>query len=271
MKKPCGRVPQALRIAGASVLLVLAALCALFACLPGNNGASVCILLVLAAAAAVPGALLLRAFLRRGVRTKTPQECAQRQAEKARLSALEAQNREKWEIQHRADRAKKRAVRQEKRFLRAAERADARKARELERNTVSLPLLHGLPLPKRTVCTIAFAEDLVRIYANGAQFSLPAERVLDVHVQKEQRQQTQYVSSAGGAVAGAKIGGAFGAMLGGRIQPKTIFSVRYLLVLTYQKGAGVSYLAFSIPKGHRRIRRLARRFCPEGRPASFSL
>ena len=261
---------QPLRVAGASVLLVLAALCVLFACLPGNNGASVGILLVLAAAAAVPGVLLLHRFLR-GLRRQPPCTRAEAEASKARLAALEAQNREEWAAQHRADRAKKRAVRQEKRFLRAAERADARKARELERNTVSLPLLHGLPLPKRTVCTIAFAEDLVRIYANGAQFSLPAERVLDVHVQKEQRQHTQYVSSAGGAIAGAKIGGAFGAMLGGRIQPKTIFSVRYLLVLTYQKGAGVSYLAFSIPKGHRRIRRLARHFCPEGRPASFSL
>ena len=53
---------QPLRVAGASVLLVLAALCVLFACLPGNNGASVGILLVLAAAAAVPGVLLLRRF-----------------------------------------------------------------------------------------------------------------------------------------------------------------------------------------------------------------
>lgn len=271
MKKPCGRVSQTLRIAGASVLLFFAALCVLFMCLPGNNGASVCILLVLAAAAAVPGICLLRAFLRWGMFAKTPQQRAEKRREKAALSALEAQNRAQWEAQHEADLAEKRAVRQQKSVLRADYRAAERKAREDERNTLFLPLVHGLPLPKRTPCTVTFSEDGVRIFASGVEFSLPMERILNVRIQKERRQRTQYVSSAGGAVAGAKIGGALGAALGGRIQPRTIFWVRYFLILTYRKEKRVSYLAFSIPQKRWRAKRLVRRFCPNGAPAPFSL
>lgn len=103
----------------------------------------------------------------------------------------------------------------------------------------------GLPLPENTMCQIYSTPYGIQIVANGQQFNLAKEKILDVCIKSEAEIQKQYVSSAGGAVGGALLFGPIGAMIGGRVKEKKTVQYRNFLIFTYQKEPAITdYIAF---------------------------
>lgn len=107
-------------------------------------------------------------------------------------------------------------------------------------------LLHtaGLPIPERTLCQLYSYPDRIEINANGTQFTLMKSKITNVSMTTDVEIQKQYVSSAAGAVGGAMLFGAVGALIGGRVKEKKINDVRTYLIFTYEKNNSVDYIAF---------------------------
>ena len=116
-----------------------------------------------------------------------------------------------------------------------------------------LPTLHvsGLPLLESEYCRIFFEEDGIIITTMGAyrkQFSLAYNKIVDFQLQSKKNVETTLVSNPGGAIAGAMLFGAPGAMLGGKAKKKEIISFENFLVVTYKKDNDLENLHFQLWK-----------------------
>ena len=109
------------------------------------------------------------------------------------------------------------------------------------------PHLAGLNLPDNIKCKVYCLRSRIVIEALGQEYSLPVERIVDVSTMSKTDVQKQYVSDAGGAVAGGMAMGPIGAMLGGGVREKTILNVSKFLVFTYMgnNGERVKYIVFN--------------------------
>lgn len=105
----------------------------------------------------------------------------------------------------------------------------------------------GLPIAEGLTCTILSYSDRLDITSGTTHITLNKSKITDMCVKKETDIQKQYVSSAGGAVGGALLFGAAGALIGGMAHKKTIRSTSNYLIITYKKETGsISYLAFRV-------------------------
>lgn len=123
--------------------------------------------------------------------------------------------------------------------------------------TINCKLKHtyGLPVMQNTKCRITGTVKGIQIFAQGTSFMIERNKIVDVSKQKEIQTSTQQVSSAGGAVAGALMFGALGAMVGGRAKSKKITTRTNYLVITYKKDDSIQYIAFEyLPKAQQLIR-----------------
>ncbi|MCL2627113.1 MAG: hypothetical protein FWD44_00235 [Oscillospiraceae bacterium] len=111
---------------------------------------------------------------------------------------------------------------------------------------VVLPHTAGLPVAEKTTCTIYYCEDNIEINASGVQFRLDLSKIHDISIKTDIEIQKQLVSSAGGAVGGAMLFGAFGALMFGRIKKGQIKTVSHYLIFTYSTDSGVDYIAFEL-------------------------
>ena len=68
----------------------------------------------------------------------------------------------------------------------------------------------------------------------------------DVCVKTNVEIQKQYVSSVGGAVAGAVVFGPLGAMIGGRAKEKKSKEFHQYLIFTYESDGEVKYVGFEV-------------------------
>lgn len=109
-----------------------------------------------------------------------------------------------------------------------------------------LQLVGGLNLPEGTTCTTKCYDDKIDFSANGQDFSLSTDKLIDVSVMTTREIQQQYVSSIGGAVAGAVLLGPLGAILGGAAQKKNIRRNQKYLTFTYLSGEETKYIVFDI-------------------------
>lgn len=110
---------------------------------------------------------------------------------------------------------------------------------------VSVPCVAGLPVPEKTLAQIYYFDDRVEIDAGGTEYSLTLDRVRQIGIQTSVEQQTQVVSSVGGAVLGAAVAGPLGAAVGGRAKEKQTRSTSSYLVIHYiGKGGAPAYIAF---------------------------
>ena len=91
----------------------------------------------------------------------------------------------------------------------------------------------GLDLPEGVKCALRYEPDRLRVSAMGHDFTLAHEKVRAAGVLTCKDVQRQYVSSAGGAVAGAMLLGPLGAALGGGVHRKNIRTRERLLVFAY--------------------------------------
>jgi hypothetical protein len=136
---------------------------------------------------------------------------------------------------------------------RARKKAKKAVKKEMEsRNaTLSASLKHfaGLPIPENTLCQVYSTPSRIEIIANGQQFNLAKEKIIDVSITTNTEIQKQLVSSTGGAVGGALLFGAVGALIGGRTKTKEIKQVKSYLIFTYQKESETEYVGFDISLG----------------------
>lgn len=110
-----------------------------------------------------------------------------------------------------------------------------------------LRLVGGLfDLPQGTICKVVYNKDRIMFFASGQEFTLQAEKMLDVSVMTTTEIQKQYVSSIGGAVAGAVLLGPLGAIIGGSASKKTIRNKQKYLVIAYVSGADTKYIVFDV-------------------------
>lgn len=104
----------------------------------------------------------------------------------------------------------------------------------------------GLPVPEGTLCNLFLCPDKIEIECNGNKFNLDKSKLTDVTTKTDVEIQKQLVSSAGGAVAGAVMFGALGAMIGGRTKEKESKTVSTYLIFTYKKDGELDYISFNV-------------------------
>lgn len=103
---------------------------------------------------------------------------------------------------------------------------------------------NGLPISEGTMTDAFWCNDKIVFEANGTSYNLLLSKLTDVSENTDVEIQKQYVSSNGGAVAGAVMFGALGAMIGGRAKEKTTNTVTKYLIFTYVDNDEVKYIAF---------------------------
>lgn len=133
-------------------------------------------------------------------------------------------------------------------------KADKRKqekkeSKELQERTVYGLHQAGLPLAQDAACTIADEGDSFKISGGGNNFELQKRKITSIDVKTDVEIQKQYVSSAGGAIAGAMVFGALGAIVGGRTKEKKTTETTYYLIFTYRSNNEISYISFEIQYG----------------------
>lgn len=107
----------------------------------------------------------------------------------------------------------------------------------------------GLNLVENAKCKLFIHDDKIVIESSGVKFNLLKDKILDVSIKTETEIQKQYVSSAGGAIAGNALLGPVGAMIGGRIKEKTSKTSTSYLIYTYEKDNNIDYIVFDILDG----------------------
>ncbi len=106
------------------------------------------------------------------------------------------------------------------------------------------PFIGGLNLPEGAPCMAIALRSRVVFTAFGQEYSLPADKIISASVMTKRQIQRQYVSSAGGAVAGAMLLGPVGALIGGAAGQRSIRSSTKYLIFTYQDGEEIKYIVF---------------------------
>ncbi len=129
------------------------------------------------------------------------------------------------------------------------------RGRPLER--YKYQLMGGLGLPEGTQCTISLYPDQLLISALGQDFHIPAGKVIDASLNTAKEIQKQYVSSLGGAIAGALLLGPIGAVLGGSASQRTIKKNTNMMIFTYLTDTGTNYIIFDAGKATVPARKLS--------------
>lgn len=106
--------------------------------------------------------------------------------------------------------------------------------------------ISGLPIAENIVCIITSYSDKITITSNGATFNLEKKKITDVSIKTETEIQEQYVSSAGGAVGGAMLFGALGAVVGGRAKKKKTKTVNKYLIISYMSDEELKFIVFDV-------------------------
>ncbi len=104
----------------------------------------------------------------------------------------------------------------------------------------------GLPISSGVLCDITLCTDKVIFKRAGNTFNLEKNKITDVCIKTDVEIQTQYVSDAGGAVAGAMSWGAIGAIIGGGTREIKNQETSYYLIYTYLKNNTVDYISFDV-------------------------
>lgn len=105
--------------------------------------------------------------------------------------------------------------------------------------------VYGLGLPPNTMCKIVSHDNNYEFIASNNSFKLDKSKVTDVSIKAETDIQNQYVSSVGGAIAGAALFGPLGAIIGGRAKKKQTTHTSTYLIFTYVKDNNVQYITFN--------------------------
>lgn len=137
-------------------------------------------------------------------------------------------------------------IKEEKAEIKARRREAKEQAKELAKRQVTADHVAGLPLAAFVACTLSFEDAGISVHSSGNTFSLSYDKMTDMAIRTSVEIQKAYVSSIGGAVAGAALFGPLGAIVGGRAQEKQSKTVENYAIFTYLKDGGIDYLSFKL-------------------------
>lgn len=104
--------------------------------------------------------------------------------------------------------------------------------------------VNGLPIAENTLCEVFSYPDRIEFKAGTTNIKLLREKITDMCIKTDVDIQNQAVSSVGGAVAGAMVFGALGAVIGGRAKTKKVKTVTNYLIITYNSDNELKYIGF---------------------------
>ncbi len=113
------------------------------------------------------------------------------------------------------------------------------------RDTCTMKHVSGLPLAANVKCTIRSYPDSFEFSSGSMKFVLEKSKITDVSIKTDWGIRKQYVSSAGGAVAGGMLFGPLGALIGGRTKNKASIEANGYLIITYISDE-IKYIAFNV-------------------------
>lgn len=159
--------------------------------------------------------------------------------------------RDKYYNQKREKKQEKQEQKEAKRIeyfeTKEAKKLDKMRQKALKDSTGQLTLIGGLAnLPQGAVCDVYYNQVRIKFVVSGQEFNLDASKLLDVSVMTSTQIQQQYVSSIGGAVAGAVLLGPLGAIIGGSSKKKNINNTTRYLVISYISEEETKYLVFDV-------------------------
>lgn len=125
-------------------------------------------------------------------------------------------------------------------------KARKQEARERASRRFAAEHVAGLPLAESSACTISFEDSGISVQGSGNTFNLSYDKMTAMDVKTSVEIQKAYVSSIGGAVAGAALFGPLGAIVGGRAKEKKSRTVENFAIFTYLKDGGIDYLSFKL-------------------------
>ena len=106
----------------------------------------------------------------------------------------------------------------------------------------------GLPIAESVMCKVFYTPQGIAIDGAGSSYTIPMPKIMHIGIADSEQIQKSYVSSVGGAVAGAALFGPLGAMVGGRAKEKESKVVTHYLTITYQTDGETKYVSFNVSK-----------------------
>jgi hypothetical protein len=105
---------------------------------------------------------------------------------------------------------------------------------------------YGLEVPPGSRCDILAYNDKIEINSCGIQYNIRMDQITEFQVKTEEEVKRQYVSSAGGAIGGALLFGAAGALIGGRTKVKEDKTIKFFVVIVYSSGDQTKYILIEV-------------------------
>ena len=120
--------------------------------------------------------------------------------------------------------------------------------------------ISGLPIVEDTLCEVYSFPDRLDFKAGTTEITLSKDKITDMSIKTDTEIQNQSVSSVGGAVAGATLFGAIGAVIGGRAKNKKVKTVTKYLIITYLGDTEPKFIIFDIKNNPQSADKLVKEF-----------
>jgi Na+/H+ antiporter NhaD/arsenite permease-like protein len=126
-------------------------------------------------------------------------------------------------------------------------RKELQKKQQEKNSTLFITLSHiyGLPVAQNMLTQIFSNPNEYEFITGNTSFKLNKSKVTDVSITNNVEIQKNNVSSIGGAISGAILFGAVGAVIGGRSKEKTSNIIHSYLVFTFLDNNEIKYIAFN--------------------------
>lgn len=124
--------------------------------------------------------------------------------------------------------------------------------------------ISGLPIVEDTLCEVFSFPDRIDFKAGTTEITLSKNKITDISIKTDTEIQNQAVSSVGGAVAGAMLFGAVGAIISGRAKDKKVKTVTNYLIITYSNDGDVKFIVFDTKNNSQSADKLVKEFQKSG-------
>lgn len=120
--------------------------------------------------------------------------------------------------------------------------------------------ISGLPIVEDTLCEVYSFPDRLDFKAGTTEITLSKDKITDMSIKTDTEIQNHAVSSVGGAVAGAMLFGAIGAVIGGRAKNKKVKTVTKYLIIIYLSDTEPKFIIFDIKNNPQSADKLVKEF-----------
>lgn len=116
----------------------------------------------------------------------------------------------------------------------------------------------GLPIANGSESEISYKEECFEIKGAGNTITLSFDKITDICIKTDTEIQKQYVSSVGGAVAGAALFGPLGAIVVGRVKEKKDKTITQYS--TYLKNGEIDCISFDVTEEYYKASEMIKKF-----------